>query len=277
MPRRDGFDTNREMQADFTDSARRFYIAAFIGAMDIGFPPEVVDKPIPFIEANATRHIGNKAKDLASSIKFEVLSVTPLGTESDLYHVPDLGPEEPQEAVAYKEAVRTHVEQAVASDDLDIEKILVPGTVFATYAAHDGISVMPRRLTTSVDPRASKINLAAAKVIAEDALTHVEAEGVDFDIIRGAIELIIEEKDIIVVSLHNIIHPLLPLNGHEPRKFLEEFLETMKRSAKHTKDHIDRMVALGYPSGTGYLETEKQRYENAVAAAKRASDILGRK
>jgi len=300
MPRRDGFPTNVEMLADFTETARQFFVATFNTAAEAGFHPGFIDKPLSSIYASDDHLMDTVLEDVPGSIGLESLIVGPLGKDDVKEPLPGASwfEEPPADLIAYRTALRGPISEARVTNGLDITDIVVPGTVSASYFAYDQ-ELNLRRSTFSSDDRPSKSNIAARKFLADEALKHIIAQGQVMTFLDEALEHRALVKMLQASAAHDISllqHDIalgitmdvdLPLNGHEPPEFLMRFCEAMMIGVERTQRRIEE---LNDPEQLAHLGEEAREHAERTktdiidglkegigakkAAAQRARDIL---
>lgn len=273
MPRKDGLDTNVEMQTDFTETSRKLFIETFEAASREGLHAGFEDKPLSHITVNGLHIFGDDTGHITGSIAKEELSV---GTLTDDYWtdpIPGIKQADmldvPEEIKQHRIAIRSLVSKSYINDELDIVSAIVPGTIMAGYSASD-VNGKTKRSTSSLDDRPSKANLAAAKFMAEQALTQVQVQGPTTTIFEYFTPP--QSHDTTVVKLSLAVNCHLPLNGHEPRYFIENFMILMMNGVDRARNNLKLSESIDSPKFVtdGY----KKLIEDRLSAAKQAYKIL---
>jgi len=300
MPRRDGLPTNVEMLADFTETARQFFVATFNTAAEAGLHPGFIDKPLSSIYASDDHVMDAILEDVPGSIGLESLEVGLLGKDDVKEPLPGASwfEKPPDDLIQYRADLRRPISETMVTNGLDITDIVVPGTVSANYYAYDQ-ELNLKRSTYSSDDRPSKANIVAGQFLADEALKHIIAQGQVMTFLDEELEYRPLTKMLQASALHDIsllqhdialgiaISVDLPLNGHEPPEFLMRFCEAMMRGVEFGQVQIERLndpeqlAHLGEEAREGaekvkteIIERLREGMAEKKAAAQRARDIL---
>lgn len=284
MPRRDGFPTNPELVTEFTETSRLVYIAAFnqIIAHRLDELPYLRDKPLSMVPLIMYRNrlfdegTDGIVRPDARAVAKETLKVktTDSGDAYDRREHLTLKSLPEADHVAYG-AVAARMEQLTITDDLVAEVAIEPHGVTAEYWAdmHNG----KRRHIGTLKEKPAKQSILSGKFFAEDMHETITSPGSSARMaIAREVFARLGMEPIQDVSFRLALEPSLPLNGYEPRRWLERYLDSMADGALRARDGLERMQSSKYADMMPevIIESQKSRVAEYEAAASRALAIL---
>lgn len=258
--------------ADFMNTSSELYVAALLAANRNGLHPGFYGKPLSNIVVSALKVRLRSDCQPANCIASEELYVSALTAED--VDEPVLGSsgigEVPENIKQYRLAKRALIASTTAQDTESIKDRVDPANTYSDYTAQNQAGIVIRE-AESFDQRQSKANLAAANHMATTVLEHVEAQGITTTVFEE-FEPAETRAGRLAVRLGILCSPDLPLNGYEPGPFLIRYYELMVQDASISKAQLGLYRSFGSPETL--LEDEKRRYDESLAAAIRARDIL---
>jgi hypothetical protein len=289
MPRRDGFPTNRELQIDFTSAAHGVFVAAAERGLEskIDLYPAFEDKPLDHLYLSIVRN-NEVPEGSPQAVHAEQLYITPLHevTAADLRYdvgengIGHLGNElfrdASDEVVEHYRALASIIGETLITNELRFGQIPVNG-IEAEWTAKIGAKGWRTRHAGTFKERPSKQSLVSAKFFAEEAAVYVQSE--DFDK-STAIRLADyayghTDKNPNYQFKHAFGFEMttrLPLNGHEPRSFLNAYARNMSSRLEVAMLQLARLEDLGAPSSL--KANWKRRVEIYQSALNSATKFL---
>lgn len=280
MPRKDGFPTNPELVAEFTETSRLTYAAAYdaLIASRLDEVPYFEGKPLNAVPLIAYRRalLEQEVQQFTNtSIDKEVLQVRPLTRyDADIRRehltLRDL-PE--SEHIAYDQMAE-RIDKLTISDDLAVSTAVEQGGVIAEYTAHmhGGSS---RHISTLKD-KPAKQSIVSGKFFAEETYELVTSP-VRLSRMTLANNALWQMG---ITPLMNVYFgvsyvPNLPLNGHESVQWLSNYADVMATRELRHRDTLDRLEALGAPAPI--IENERRLIDKYESSARRALRLLDTK
>jgi hypothetical protein len=266
------------MLAETTELGRELYIGA-IGALGALFDSEHVShrnlalgflgKPLPFVRANVWHVPGRQSVNLPNGLIKEVFWAVAMGVESG--NEPAItgttGLAESDSTLEKdRRAIRTAVSETVITEGIDVSDVVVPDTAFIGY---EGSNAWQERIVNS-DRWSEEIDvpsITAARRLAEASLQHLKQHGLE----KNASGVVDDHGDIYKVNLSFIIGYDLPLNGYEPRPFLETFYENMLSRIERSRERLNFFQRIG---ASTLVEREESILDRASQAAETAQAFL---
>lgn len=282
MPRKDGLPTNRELQMDFTASARDVFVATFERSLEskISLNPAYEDKPLSHLFVTfRQKHRTNPSTP--TQIYRESLRIAPLqvltavGLEQGPYG---------QGNELFRGADNSVIEFYRKTADAIADTAITDSFQFGQLTS----TAIEANWTADRDPYGSKVyhagtfrerprkmSLVSAKIFAEGARAYVDSDDFDKPLdVRGADYILgLRETNPLFDIDHFIglnIDTNLPLNGHESQRFIQTYLEQMTTNATKVEAQVDRLTNLGAPD---VILNERKEYlarlKKAEAMAKK--------
>lgn len=258
MVRKD-FPTNREIQVDFTTQARDVFVAAAereLEAKITDFNPAFADKPLDHL--TLTFKSAYRRTQQPHGIHRERLRIEPLqmstaeGLRSGQYsETHELFKGADPSVLEHYKTIAKVIGESTITDDFRFGQI-PPAGVEAEWTA-DRDSVGSRKYHASTfKERASKQSLVSAKLYVADAQSYVESDVFTKDLMvrfnDSVLNGISEDLPRHMVHEFNLrISPDLPINGHEPRAFIEHYVQKMQEVENKQQAILDRVTDLGAP------------------------------
>lgn len=278
MPRRDGLPTNSELLLEFNAASHRAYVRAYDLMTATGLPDAYQDKPLKFLTVNF-----NKASlDGALPVQKEDLDITTLypGDAEEL-------PYNYAYARFPEEVLQRYVDAAEIADDITLCDDLVLGDVLPVEAI-DAEYVLTyrdgrRRHIESYKDKPAKQSIVSGTYFANEAYDYL---GTDEALIpsrrkitRALIQVALtgygEQPSVMTHRFELRRTPYLPLNGHEPRGFLEVYAREMFAVAMRRGEEVAHMRERHAPDIL--VDIRQSDYELYHAAYERAQAILDSK
>lgn len=304
MPRHDSFDTNREIQVDFTNIAHGVFVAAAERQLEAKITPAYEDKPLDHLFLHF-RKIGAPITEMRKNTitgeeyptayrNREELKIRPL-TESKArslhYSVHGRTRKNPREVN----------ELFQDGDEYILEHYMQLAKVIGATAITDSLrfsQLPPNAIDASWDfrgkgrdrhadtfmERPSKQSLVSAKFFAEEALAYIQSDSFDQQndplgsIVKSAVnEIARRESDLeIPIAIEHTFGldftPDLPLNGHESQRFLTNYRNEMAATAARIGERLEKLRRIGAPEEM--LESLVSHLDTCEHAKKRAEKFL---
>lgn len=250
MPRRDGFPTNREMQVDFTAQAREVFIAAAERQIESKVSPGLQDKPLDHITLCVSQ-LHEIRDEHPQSIAREQLILAPFSnrdaaalSENELFA--SAGPE----VLSHYANVAALIGSVTLTDSLRFRPTLGSIGIQGNYYGHKTDGRV--RHAGTFRERASKQSLAAAKYFADEALQYTQSPHFDDSTMSRLASFMLgySDEDPRFGMTHYFrleISADLPLNGREPRAFLEEYRNVMAARLVRRMETFERLKDLHAP------------------------------
>lgn len=267
MPRRDGLDTNLEMLADFTASARELYVAAYERETEYGLPLAFEGKPLSHL-ALRTYGINLTPNKPTGHVTTESLTVKPLNIET-AHSLPFLAPYRifPEDVVEQYVGTATAIGTTIINHTLDIRSALPAAGVETDYRMrhlHGHVNYAGTFMQKPV-----KTNLAAAKYFVDQALQYVASDKFHIANLATFMRALDEDQESAIGHAFQFsIEPDLPLNGYEGPVFLANFRDEMVARLAVNQKRVAQLEAI---SGTTWfverLQNQAVRLQDAVQRA----------
>lgn len=251
MPRRDGFPTNREMQVDFTAQVREVYIAAAERQIESKVSPGLQDKPLDHITL-CFDQLHPVGEDTAQAIERERLIISPLNArDADALSENELFSGAGPEVLSHYTEVATFIGGVTLKDSLRFRNILGQVGLQGDYYGFKTNGRM--RHAGTFRERASKQSLAAARYFVDEALDYTQSAQFDESTAMRLTNFMLgfQDEDPRFGMTHYFrieITSDLPLNGREPRPFLEEYRRVMLDQLSRRTETYERLKAMGAPA-----------------------------
>jgi hypothetical protein len=276
MTREDGFSTNPEMLADYSEVSRQLYIGAYNALAGQEIEPGLAGKPIQFLRLYVNHVFDPAVHSLPKGIFNEELAIKPkteLFVGSALPGRPEYE-EAPEDIQDYRRSLYKRVMDTAISPGLNIEDVIVPGTIFAAYVAYTKKGDVAHTLFPEAG-KPVKARISAATYLAEQALDYVMANGVEHDW-QISEKYPTEDEESLNVKFELMIDAELPLNGNEPVSFLLQYLDAMLTYAEEGRKKLAEyeQMKLTLPGVEVLMELQQDRVDMQLAAAERVMDIF---
>lgn len=299
MPRRDGFDTNQEMLADFNHGAHLAYVDAFEREYENGVPDSFKDKPLQFIELEIERRpfdwqgvidgAPGLTEELGLSdtlsrlietqyqdkIRTETLGIHALTLSDVDFMINDhltmrTLPEHAHEA--FRQTANAIANLRIG-DSAAIVRAVPANGIVADYTAtlSDDPGGRSRHIGT-LKEKPAKESIALGKAFVEDALDYIHSDQfvdrVSFNALREAVICAKTTSHRFTIP----IRPDVPLNGHEPIRYLHAYQVKMRRGMEIRGERLQRLRDLGAPDTI--IEYDALLYSEYKTALERVNAIL---
>ncbi len=280
MPRRDGFPTNQEMVVEFNELSRTAFVNAFERLSEDGLPAAFEDKPLDLMYLDASKRVP-KFMRVDGAVVDERLLVEPLNEEHVSYIPDTLGfRDTPEDVLENYRDIARRIGETTLHNGLDIATVLPVEGIVADYTAfYPGVRT--RHISTFKE-KPAKASIVAGKFFAEQAIHEINTpfEDKHFDLgnfqkVVAAMEDLSNQGGVVRHSLSFQKVPGLPLNGHEPKGFLNAYANTMLDRTITTAARLQRAKELGYPDLV--IETAQAMYDTANDSYQRAQTLLDKK
>jgi hypothetical protein len=276
MPRRDGFPTNPEMLLDFSATAHRVFTTAYERTLEGHVSDAFQDKPLKYFFMHFRQDPVSRDNPVSSE-ELRVGIVTDDIAEQLPFNQSFL--RQPEEWVQRYVNIAQAVGEVAISDSLVVAVEVPVEAINADYTLsyQDGNA----HHVSSFQEWPSKQSIVSGKYFAEEALQYAESDELLLSIEERSRRMLtsnaIHDVDdrVILHRMALLQEPDLPLNGYEPKGFLEAFASKMFIAAMHRSELIEQMRARGASSYA--MEREQKIYDKFNSALKRAQEILDRK
>lgn len=280
MPRRDGFPTNPEMLADFTELSRQLFVEAFANEAEDGLHPAYDGKPISMLTLTVPTLYSPKSETrfVSERLVIEPLNEQHISMIEFGEHAPD------SDILKVRRQKATAIGETALHPGVVIGDILSPGSIVADYTV-EFTSGMIKQVDTLTD-RPAKMTIAGALGAAREGLAYVRSgDGDDrpsvlMELIRYANRR--SKYNDRPLPKHTWaqfdlqMHPDLPLNGQENIGFIRRYYGAMRESVMNQRENLDRFRAMNHPL-TDKVAENIARYEDAKARAKEILEAHGEK
>lgn len=286
MPRRDGLPTNRELQLDFTAKARDVFVTAAERELEGKITPLFEDKPLDHLRLTLSRKY-NAAANPEVHIYSEHLDIEPLPLElaTNLAYSQGLGGYGhdgnelfrgvgDEELQRYEEVARTIGGAALTSSLRFRSAMLTSRAVNAVLYTQKGPDSPIWCRAGSFTERTSKKNLTLAQDFAEDATAYVTSDDFAASKDRRLAEAVLGQREYNPYDIYHRfnlrITPELPLNGHEPERFIHSYHQRMAERVEVLQLRLEQHRRMGASqSYVDDLAEQLDRYQKAKDAAEK--------
>jgi hypothetical protein len=278
MPRKDGFPTNREMLVDFTTTSGQVFLDAYERDLGAHMHPMYQDKPLSHLSLRINRGSPETEPVIESGVISESLIIKPLNVDKDFFDQHLTLRDLPQDIKERYIDLSARLASIALSETLRLSQLFPPEAADASYTAR--MSNGRQRHVDTFKEKPSKMSIAAGQFFADEALEYTKSEEFDVPLVVRKLRHLSGEAD--SDPAENMRHAFrlairedLPLNGYEPRSFLEMYQRTMAARAERSKERRDRMEERGFPQrGLDFLDEMTLKYQNALH---RVNNILEKK
>jgi hypothetical protein len=277
MPTRDGFSTNPEMIADFTETSRQVFVETFNMEAENGLHQAFIGKPLSMMTLEVQTLYSPES---GTKLESERLYIDPLQDG----HINSLKfSNRPPEGsiIELRRQQASAVGAVILSPSTTIESVLRPGHVASDYRA--GFVDGRTKQVDTFKERPAKIVIASALNYAEGYLEHLRG-GIDANkdnlttILQMANRRLEYGKRVLAkdtwAQFDFRITPELPLNGNESTGFLRRYHGQMRESVMRREEQLRRLTILGGPM-VEQAEATISRFSDAKACAKRFLEERG--
>jgi hypothetical protein len=249
MPRRDGFPTNEELLATFSENGRNIFVAALAPQIENGVPDVLKGKLL----GDLVLHIGHSVEPIegiARPVTYETLEIRTMNTrdaESIDYHLRWKGTKTADSIAA--EAL--YFSDVRFGDTLNVEDLSTWG-VHTSYEARMANTFQTRHVSTMKE-KPAKMSLYAGIHLEEGAQTY--AESPEFAMTpfgQWSIGMVLGSENAANDMLFSHIwrmpfHPGMIFNGSESEQYLVHCLNEANAAYSRRSERLNRLATGGAP------------------------------
>ena len=277
MPRHDQMPTNPELQADFrTASGEAFTSAVDRGLAGDKLPDALEGKPLSKLQLRVERRSkGNLAH--------ESLDMSVMTPDDAAGRIED---DRPEHVKDFSIRLAHRLADVALDRTLDVRSVVPPSAFHAVYTSETAGGEV--RVHMSDTPRPRKDQLVLAKTFAEGtALPYVNSDR--FDMFQeaqmagpDAMTQALRESggsgvdEIVYHKFELPMTPDLPLNGHESKRWLQEYAAQMWKREIAADERLNKINSLPHQPPQAMIDDVMLQREEARAAKERALALLGR-
>jgi hypothetical protein len=263
MPRRDGFDTNQELLADFNRLGYDVFTTLWTKQVEEGVPEWLQGKPLDALSVTVRDATPPGLQEIAEqartdAIVSERLSVRPL-VSGDVDNMRDhlTMRHYPEDVYGHYETIASSIGQVILGNSTEVKRVLPPEGVIAEYGAQLLNGRKPHIETLKERP--TKRSIILGKLFGERALEYAQS---DWSSANASEESSLEQLADVMSRLKLVSHrfdiamqPGLPLNGYEPKHWLQRYAEVMAIKREGLERRLRTFEKLGAAEGspTGML------------------------
>jgi hypothetical protein len=275
MPRRDGFPTNRELQVDFTTVARDVFVVAAERELEAKMPPAFEGKPL----SEMYLHVWQKNRLDSGSpqvIRWEHLWVEALDEANIAIELDNSETfrDLPKDVREYYLGLGRRIGVVVLGDATRFRQLISPGIIDANWEAITRTG--PNCQVDTFRARPSKQSLIAAGYFVGQVMDYVRSdmfleapEVRDENYWRGYSK---QNPEFDMKHQFDFnLSPELPLNGYEPKEFLEDYMREMRKYYDGSRRRVKRLEGYGNKSEAAiqYEQEQAARYGKALLRAQK--------
>jgi hypothetical protein len=174
----------------------------------------------------------------------------------------------PNEIIEFRQSLRSPISEALVDEELDINELIVPGTVRAAYEGSDPIG-KDQRYADSWDNDYFIHEIDSAISFARVAINHVLTNGLYG---RGQLKTksLMPGQEFCTAYIKLRMDADLPLNGYEGKEFLKDYIVVMKERASR----LIRLFEADRPEEKELHVLELDKIRGAITNAKELLDWL---